>query len=164
MAKNIEEQLVKYLTDVHALEEQALQQLKKAAQIAGDPETAQVYRDHLAETEEQERLVRARLEAHGAGPSRVKDVAMKVGGLGAGLTAQLSPDTPGKLAASSFSFEHLEIASYELLHRVAQRAGDEETATVAQRILEQERAAAQKVAGTFDRAVERSLQDQGATA
>ena len=34
------------------------------------------------------------------------------------------PDTPAKLAGFAYAFEHLEIGAYELLRRVAQRAGD----------------------------------------
>jgi ferritin-like metal-binding protein YciE len=36
MPDHIEEQLVKHLTDVHAIEEQALTQLRRAPQIAGE--------------------------------------------------------------------------------------------------------------------------------
>jgi ferritin-like metal-binding protein YciE len=64
----------------------------------------------------------------------------------------------------AFSFEHYEIVAYELLRRVAQRAGDSETVQMAERILQEERAAAEKVASTFDRAVELSLEAQGVTA
>ena len=60
----IEEQLTKYLTDAHSLEEQALQQLRLAPRMAGDPELATAFREHLVETERHERLVRERLEAH----------------------------------------------------------------------------------------------------
>jgi hypothetical protein len=58
---------------------------------------------------------------------------------------------------TAFAFEHLEIAVYRMLARLAQRAGDAETAAVAARILEQEEAAAELVAATFDRALERTL-------
>ena len=39
--------------------------------------------------------------------------------------ARLNPDTPGKLAAHAYAHEHMELAAYELLRRVAQRAEDE---------------------------------------
>jgi ferritin-like metal-binding protein YciE len=157
----IQEQLVKYLTDAHAIEEQALQQLRLAPRIAGDPELAGIFRRHLAETEQHEALVRNRLEAHGAGPSKLKDLTMRAGGVGFALFARFQPDSPGKLTAHAFSYEHFELASYELLLRTAERAGDTETAEAARRIRDEERGMGERLAGAFDRAVEVSLERVG---
>lgn len=41
--------------------------------------------------------------------------------------ARAQPDNPGKLASHAFSYEHQELAAYELLGYVAKRAGDRET-------------------------------------
>src|SRR5689334_5500378 len=125
---SIDEQLTKYLTDAHSIEEQAAVQTRMAPDIAKDEHLAELFRRHLAETEEHERRTRTRLEAHDASPSRVKDAVMKAGGVGFALFAKFSPDSPGKLTAHAYSYEHLELASYELLARVAERAGDVETA------------------------------------
>jgi ferritin-like metal-binding protein YciE len=153
----LQEQLTKYLTDAHAIEAQALQQLKTAPGIAGEPTLARVLRDHEAETEEHERLVRERLEARGAEPSTVKDVVARAGAFGFLLFARVQPDTPGKLTAHAFSYEHLELAAYELLAGFADRAGDVETAAVARRIREDERSMGDRLAGLFDPVVEASL-------
>ena len=69
---DLQDQLTKHLTDVHAIEEQALQQMVVAPRMAGDPELAQAFRGHLDETREQERRVRERLSTRGADPSRVR--------------------------------------------------------------------------------------------
>src|SRR5438046_4900668 len=137
---DIHEQLRKYLTDAHSIEEQALAQLRTAPEIAGDERLARIFHEHLLETEDQERAVRERLEAHGAQPSRLKDTVMAAGGKGFVLFARSQPDTPGKLAAHAISYENLELAGYELLARVAERAGDQETAEVARQIRDQEQA------------------------
>src|SRR3954447_13068298 len=157
MATDTEQQLIKYLTDAHSIEEQALAQLRVAPRMAGDPQLAQSFRAHLVETEGQERRVRARLEAHHAAPSKVKDLVMQAGGLGFALFAKVQPDTPGKLTAHAYSYEHLELASYELLLRVAERAGDQQTADMARTIRDEERAMADRLAGSFDVAVAASL-------
>src|SRR2546426_1081309 len=120
-SETLEQQLVKYLTDVHSIEEQALTQLHAAPDIAGDEHLAAIFERHLFETEGQEEQVRARLEAHGAAPARFKDVAGRAGGAGMVLFAQSQPDTPGKLVAHAFSYEHMETAAYEMLSRVAER-------------------------------------------
>src|SRR3954453_16233295 len=134
MPSDIQEQLVKHLADAHSIEEQALTQMRRAPEIAGDPRLAELFEQHLAETERHEGLVRERLEAHGAEPSTMKDLAGKAGGVGMVLFARFNPDTPGKLVNHAYSYEHMELAAYELLARVAERAGDTETVAVAREI------------------------------
>ena len=156
----IDDQLIKYLTDAHSIEEQAIAQMRAAPDLAGDPGLAEAFRAHLGESERHERLVRERLDAHGASPSKVKDAVMAVGGKGFVLFARSQPDTTGKLTAHALSYEHLEFASYELLLRVAQRAGDEETAAVAEQIRDEEAAMAQRIEDRTDEAVEASLREK----
>src|SRR5205085_766994 len=55
----------------------------------------------------------------------------------------------------------IEEQAIQLLERGAQRAGDEETARIAEAILEDEREAAERIAGSFDEAVEASLETVG---
>ena len=43
---------LKYLSDAHAIENQAIQLLEKGEKIAGDPVLAQLYDEHLGETRE----------------------------------------------------------------------------------------------------------------
>jgi ferritin-like metal-binding protein YciE len=161
MPETIEQQLVKHLTDVHSIEEQALQQMRVAPRLARDPELARAFREHIGETEEHERRVRARLEARGADPSKAKDLIARAGGVGMVLFARTQPDTPGKLTAHAYSYEHMELAAYDLLALVAERAGDAETAETARSIREQEAAMAERLAERFDRAVEASLREVG---
>jgi ferritin-like metal-binding protein YciE len=158
---NIQEQLVKYLTDAHSIEQQALAQLKTAPKIAGDPRIAQAFSDHLIETEGHDRLVSERLAAHGAKPSTLKDLAGSLTGKGFGVFAMAQPDTPGKLVVHAFSYEHMEEAAYDLLAQVAERAGDEETTQSAREIELQERGMGDRLAGLFDRAVTAALDAVG---
>ncbi len=158
MGEDLDAVLVRYLKDVHALEQQELKLLEAALEMAGDPQLEQVYRGHLLETKEHERYTRERIDAHGASPSNLKDVALETVAASMGLATKAASHTPAKLAAQAFAFQHLEIASYELLIRVAERAGDSKTIEVAQRIIGEERSAAEKIAATFDVAVESSLQ------
>ena len=80
----------------------------------------------------------------------MKDAVMAVGGKGMLLFARSQPDTDGKLATHAISYEHLELAAYELLSRVASRAGDEETASVARSIRDEEQAMADRLEASFD--------------
>ncbi|HVD56484.1 MAG TPA: DUF892 family protein [Thermoleophilaceae bacterium] len=161
MPETLDEQLTKHLTDAHSIEEQALLQMKVAPRLAGDAQLAQAFREHLTETQDHERRVRERLEARGAAPSRTKDLVAQAGAVGMVLFARSQPDTPGKLTSHAYSYEHLELAAYELLGLVADRAGDSETASVARSIREEESAMARRLEQSFDRAVDASLRDVG---
>jgi ferritin-like metal-binding protein YciE len=164
-ADDIQEQLVKYLADAHAIEAQAIQMLESAPKIVGDvPELEKVFKDHLEETRAQQEIVKARLDAHDAGPNKLQDAAMRLGALNWGGFFKAQPDTPAKLAGFNYAFEHLEIAGYEELKRVAARAGDEETVRVAERIEAEERAAANAIAANWERALQASLESVGAVA
>ncbi len=149
-------QLVKYLTDVHSIEEQAAVQMRRAPDLVEGP-LSEAFRRHLAETESQEQRVRERLEAHDASPSRLKDAAGAAGGFGMVLFARSQPDTPGKLAMHAFSYEHMEVAAYELLGIAAREAGDEATAAMAAEIADEEREMAGRIAERWDDAVEQAL-------
>ena len=161
-AEGIESELVSYLRDAHAIEAQALQVLEAGPGIAGFDELADVFREHLEETREQQRKVEERLRAHDAGPSRFQSTGMRIGGLNIGAFFGAQPDTPAKLAGFAFAFEHLEIAAYELLRRVAERAGDSQTAAMAVQIVAEERAAAERIAATWDAAMDAALERVGA--
>lgn len=153
-----ETQLVKYLTDVHSIEEQALIQLRRAPKLVEGLLSA-AFEQHRAETESQERRVRERLEAHGASPSRLKDAAGQAGGFGMVLFARSQPDTPTKLVMHAYSYEHMEVAAYELLALAAREAGDAETVATAEAIAGEERAMAARLAARFDEAVEQALSE-----
>lgn len=93
--RSVSDQLTKYLTDVHSIEVQALAQMRAAPDtdahaiesqaiqlleagpgIAGFERLADVFRDHLEETREQQRLVDERLRAHEARPSRFQSTTL----------------------------------------------------------------------------------------
>ncbi len=158
MPESTQEHLTTHLRDAHAIETQSIRQLERAIELSEDSEMEQLYSRHLEQTHEQEQLIRERLEAYELKPSAVRDLTMRSGAIGLRQLADIPPDTPVKLAMHFYAFEHLEAATYEALARIARAADDAETADVAEQILEQEREAAEGIAGTFDRAVELLLE------
>jgi len=151
------EELIKYLRDAHALEAQALQMLEAGPKLAELDALAAVFREHLEQTRVHQRLIDERLTALGAKPGRFQAGAMRLSAMNLGGFFKAQPDTPVKLSGFAYAFEALEVGAYELLARVAVRAGDTETAAVAERILGEEHGAAERVAGTWDAAVEVAL-------
>jgi len=145
-------QLDRYLAAAHAIEKQGLQLLEMAPKVVDDAELQELLERHLRESEEHELMLRERLEARGLGPAKAKDAVLRIGGLQLGAFFAAQPETAARLSVFAFAFEHLEIAAYELLARVARRAGDEKVLGVAERILSEERAAAKELAGRWDRA------------
>jgi len=123
-----------------------------------------VFADHLEETRAQQEIIKARLDAHDASPNKLQDAAMRLGALNWGAFFKAQPDSPAKLAGFNYAFEHLEIAAYEELKRVADRAGDQETVRVAERIEGEERAAAIAIAANWELALQASLESVGAVA
>jgi ferritin-like metal-binding protein YciE len=136
--------------------------MRAAPKLAGDPELDRGFAEHEKETERHEALIRERLEIHGAKPSRLEDMLGAISGKGFVLFARSQPDTPGKLATHAFSYEHMELAAYDLLGRVAERAGDVETVEVARRIRAEEDAMATRLAASWDGAVTASLEGKDA--
>jgi ferritin-like metal-binding protein YciE len=163
-AEDMEKQLVKYLADAHAIEGQAIQLLGAAPKIVEEPGLAKLFADHLEETRAHQQIIKARLDAHGASPNKLQDAAMRLGALNWGGFFKAQPDSPAKLAGFSYAFEHLEIAAYEELKRVADRAGDQETVRVAERVEAEEQAAAKAIAANWDQALQASLESVGAVA
>ncbi len=154
-----EAKLVQQLAGVHAIGQQALTQMRRAPLIAGDERLAAIFAAHASETEANERHLRERLRAHGAGV--IDGAAERAGGIGMAVFAASEPDTPAKLVAHAFSYEHMEIAAYALLRKTAEEAGDGATAAMASQIGEEAQQMAERLEGSFDLVVDASLNGGG---
>jgi len=160
---DLQAQLVKHIDEAHALEQNVLRMLDGMIQTTDDPEILDRLEHHKLETQEHATTMRRRLEHHGAEPSMVRQAAGILEALMKMPLDLVRGEKAGRNARDAYATEHLEIASYQLLRRVAERAGDEETALACQQIIEQERAMAQFVEDNWDRFAEQSLREQGIT-
>jgi ferritin-like metal-binding protein YciE len=151
------EELVKFLRDAHGMEQQSLQTLEAAVLVAGDPQLESLYNGHIIETREHLRLLEERLDANDGSRSIVKDLAGRLTAAQLGASVVADSDTPAKLVAAAYGFEHYEIAMYELIKRLAKLANDKDTAEMAEKILVNERQAAEKLEASYDLALERAL-------
>lgn len=139
----VDKTLLDWLRDAHAMERQAEQMLTGMAQrIENYPQLKAQVERHIEETRNHANLVQQCVERHGGGISKVKDIAGKLIGLGQALSGLFVSDEIVKGALVGYSFEHMEIASYEILIAAADEAGDIETKRVCEGILQQEKAMA----------------------
>jgi ferritin-like metal-binding protein YciE len=158
---DLQTQLIKHIDEAHALEQTVARMLDGLISSADDPEVIDRLEHHKLETQQHESTMRRRLEAHGAQPSMVRQAAGMLEALMKMPLDLVRGERSGRTARDAYTTEHLEIASYELLRRVAERAGDEETAVACREILEQERAMATYIEENWDRFAELSLREQG---
>jgi ferritin-like metal-binding protein YciE len=155
----INEQLVKHIDEAYAMEQNVLRMLEGMISTTDDAEMRRDLQHHKRETEQQAKRLEERLEAHGAAPSMIKEAGGVLGALMKAVADLARPEKPGRNARDGFATEHMEIASYELLERVAKRAGDPKTAQVARQNRKEEREMARKIAKTWDKVADQSLQD-----
>ena len=158
---DMQRQLVDHIDEAHALEQTVLRMLDGLIQSVDDPGLIDRLEHHKLETQRHESLMRGRLEAHGATPSMVRQAAGVVEAVMKMPLDLVRGERSGRGGRDAYVTEHLEIASYELLRRVAERAGDEETARACRDILEEERSMAQFLEEHWDTLVEQSLREEG---
>ncbi|AMV03138.1 ferritin-like domain-containing protein [Xanthomonas citri] len=138
-----QENLMDWLRDAHAMEQQAEQMLKaQAARIEHYPQLKARIEQHLEETLGQQRLVESCIERLGGSPSIIKDAMGKMAAFGQAMGGMTTSDEIVKGAMASYVFENLEVATYTALLGAAKTVGDTETQRVCEQILPQEQAMA----------------------
>ena len=156
-------ELVKHIDEAIAMEENVKRMLDGMIGTMDDPQVIDLLEHHKVETEEHSQRLRRRLDAHGATPSVVREATGILGALAKLPLDLVRGEKAGRNARDAYATEHMEIASYQLLERVAKRAGDEETAEVARQNRAEEEAMAKKLDEHWDTFAALSLKEEGAT-
>jgi ferritin-like metal-binding protein YciE len=159
----LKEQLIKQIDEAHAMEQNVLRMLDGMISTTDDPEILDALEHHKMQTQGHADRMAQRLEAHDATPSAVKQLGGVLGALAKLPLDFIRGEKAGRNARDAYATEHLEIAGYELLSRIAQKAGDEETATAAREIIEEERAMAKVIEQNWDKFATLSLHEEGIT-
>jgi ferritin-like metal-binding protein YciE len=160
----LNDQLVKHIDEALAMEQNVLRMLDSMIETTDDAQIKDELREHRLDTEKQIDRMQRRLEAHGSSPSMVREAGGIVGALMKGVLDMARGEKAGRNARDGYATEHLEIAAYQLLERIAQRAGDEETAEAARQSRSEEEAMAKKIEANWDRFAELSLEEAAVTA
>jgi ferritin-like metal-binding protein YciE len=140
---NSEARYMRWLRDAHAMEEQAEQMLSSVVRrLDNYPELKAQLERHLEATRHQAERVRGCIERRKGSPSTIKDTMAKMLGVAQGLSGLFVGDEAVKAALATYTFEHMEIASYKILIAAADRLGDSESKRVLEENLREEEAMA----------------------
>jgi ferritin-like metal-binding protein YciE len=161
MTEDVKSQLVKHIDEAHAMEQNVLRMLDGMIATSDDPQVIDMLEHHRTQTQTHAYRMRERLEAHGATPSVVRQAGGILQALAKLPLDMVRGEKAGRNARDGYATEHLEIASYELLSRIADRAGDEQTAVTAREIIAEEREMADFIAAHWDLFAEASLREAG---
>jgi len=159
----LKEQLIKHIDEAHAMEQNVLRMLDSMISDTDDPQILDALEHHKMQTQGHADRMAQRLEAHDRSPSAVKQIGGVLGALAKMPLDFVRGEKAGRNARDGYATEHLEIASYELLRRIAEKAGDEETAQAAREIIEEEKVMARLIADNWDKFADLSLKEEGIT-
>jgi ferritin-like metal-binding protein YciE len=160
---SIQDQLVKHIDEAISMEENVKRMLDGMIETTDDAGVIDLLEHHKVETEQHSQRLRERLEAHGASPSMVREATGILGALAKLPLDMVRGEKAGRNARDGYATEHMEIASYQLLERIATRAGDEQTAEVARLNRAEEETMAQQLDEHWDTFAELSLREEGVT-
>ena len=162
-SESLESQLVKHIDEALGMEQNVLRMLDSMVSTTDDESLKEQLRLHKLETEKQIDRLQKRLEAHDASPSMVREAGGIAQALMKSVIDPVRPEKAGRNARDGYATEHLEIASYELLERIAERAGDQETAEVARQNRAEEESMAKRFEQNWDKFAQLSLEEAGVT-
>jgi ferritin-like metal-binding protein YciE len=157
----LKQQLVKHIDEALAMENNVLRMLDSMISTTEDAEIKQGLVRHKAETEKHVERMAQRLEANGSSPSVVREAGGVLGALMKSVVDMARSEKAGRNARDGYATEATEIAAYQLLMRIARKAGDEETAEAARLNLEDEERMALEIHEHWDKFVELSLKEEG---
>ena len=138
------EWLIQWLRDAHAMEEQAETMLSgQLSRLENYPELSHRIQQHLDETTMQASRLKDCLDRIGEGTSTMKAAGGKLMATAQAVSGVFAGDEVMKGSLASYTFEHMEIASYTILIAAAQAAGEAEVARICEQNLREEEAMAE---------------------
>lgn len=133
------EWVFQWTRDAHAMEEQAITMLEgQAGRLESYPRLEARIRQHLEETRQQAARLTEYLDRRDTDTSTLKDLGGKLTAMGQAMSGMFASDEVVKGSLASSTFEHMEIASYNILIAGAETIGDDDLLAVCRMNLEEE--------------------------
>ncbi|RJL21535.1 ferritin-like domain-containing protein [Paracoccus siganidrum] len=157
----IHDTYLSWLRDAHAMEEQALAMLASMSDRLAHYDSLRARIDqHIAETQRQKEALRQLLERD-SGTSLMKDVSGKILATGQALGGVFASDEVIKGTIAGYTFEHMEIASYNVLIATARIIGDSEAIKIYEQNLAEEQSMANWLAQNIEATTDFYLRSLG---
>ncbi len=146
----LRDKLADYVEDAHALESSVVDNLDTMIGTIDDPKLKEVLQRNRQVSRQHVERLKQRLEHLDRGTpvrKRIEGVALA---LMKGVSDVLRTDAPGKVGRDAYLLAHTQVAAYELLGRLAESAGDTQTAELAREHLAEDKKCADEVASQWD--------------
>jgi ferritin-like metal-binding protein YciE len=152
----LQDLFVDQLRDLYNAENQLVKALPKMAKAASTPQLAKAFEDHLEQTKGHVARIEQIFERLGGSPKGKKCKAME-GLVEEGkemIEADATPEVlDAGLIAAAQRVEHYEMAGYGCVRTYARLLGDEQSAKLLQKTLEEEAAADEKLSGLAEKVI-----------
>jgi ferritin-like metal-binding protein YciE len=150
--------LIECEKNVYALEDNSFRALEKMIRQTEDARICSIFEIIKGEAEHHKALLHDHLSRSGESPSPFK-LSGKSGGVVRYVVDSLAGDIPVKNARASYAIESIKIASYEILARFANEAGDEELEKIVLDNISDERRMISTLADNWDLFVDCALEE-----
>lgn len=153
----LREKLADYVEDAHALESSVVDNLDTMIGTINDPKLKEVLQRNRQVSRQHVERLKQRLEHLDRGTPVRKRIEGMALALMKGVSDVLRTDAPGKVGRDAYLLAHTQVAAYELLSRLAESAGDTQTAELAREHLAEDKKCAEEVADQWDGFIELTL-------
>ena len=153
----LRDKLADYVEDAHALESGVVDNLDTMIGTIDDPKLKEVLQRNRQVSRQHLERLKQRLEHLDRGTPVRKRIEGMALSLMKGVSDVLRTDAPGKVGRDAYLLAHTQVAAYELLSRLAEAAGDTQTAELAREHLAEDKSCADEVAAHWDGFFEMTL-------
>lgn len=146
----LRDKLADYVEDTHAFEQGVVDNLDTMIGTIDDPKLKEVLQRHRQVSRQHVERLKQRLELLERGTPVRKRIEGLAVALMKGVSDVLRTDAAGKVGRDAYLLAHTQVAAYELLSRLADKAGDTQTAELAREHLAEAKKCADEISKRWD--------------
>jgi ferritin-like metal-binding protein YciE len=155
--ERLRDKLADYVEDAHALEEGVVDNLDTMIGTVDDTKLKEVLQRNRQVSRQHVERLKQRLEQLERGTPVRKRIEGMALALMKGVSDVLRTDAAAKVGRDAYLLAHTQVAAYELLGRLADSAGDTQTAELAREHLKEDKHCAEEISEQWDAFIELTL-------